>query len=193
MIGSVAERRAAKKATIVSEAWALARVEGIGGLTLRGLAGRVGMQQPSLYEYFESKNTLYDEMFADGNRQLLERLVAVSLPADPGRALKRHMRALVEFALEDEARLQLLFQRPIPGFVPSMDSYQLAERVLTRTRQLVLAAGLTHPDDMDCIVAIVGGIIAAQSSNEPGGNRWTRHLNRLIDLYLDQAQTKEQP
>ena len=41
------------------------------------------MRQPSLYEYFDSKHALYDAMFADGNRQLLERLDAVTLPAIP--------------------------------------------------------------------------------------------------------------
>jgi AcrR family transcriptional regulator len=193
MIGVVAERRAAKKAFIVSEAWTLARSEGIGGITLRALARRVGMQQPSLYEYFESKSALYDEMFADGNRQLLVRLEAVKTPADPRPALKRYTRAFVDFALEDQARLQLLFQRPIPGFVPSADSYALAEQVLNQMTQRLSAAGITHPDDIDCYVAVVGGIIAAQDSNEPGGNRWTRHLNRMIDLHLDHAQAKEKP
>jgi hypothetical protein len=24
-------------------------------------------------------------------------------------------------------------------------------------------------------------------SNDPGGNRWTRHLNRLVDLLVDDA------
>lgn len=193
MIGAVAERRAAKKALIVAEAWELARTEGIGGLTLRALARRVGLQQPSLYEYFESKMALYDEMFADGNRQLLARLEAVRVPADPRLAVKRFNKVFVDFALDDEARLQLLFQRPIPGFVPSAESYALAEQALSRLGKLLQAAGLTRPDDIDCFVAIVGGIIAAQSSNEPGGNRWTRQLNRMIDLYLDHARPKEQP
>ena len=26
-------------------------------------------------------------------------------------------------------------------------------------------------------------------SNDPGGDRWTRHLNRLVDLYVDDAMT----
>ena len=38
------------------------------------------MRQPSLYEYFDSKHALYDAMFADGNRQLLERLDAAQAP-----------------------------------------------------------------------------------------------------------------
>lgn len=185
MIGKVAERREAKTASIVASAWALAGEDGIGGLTLRALAARVGMRQPSLYEYFESKLGLYDAMFADGNRQLLERLDGIDLPSEPRAAVKAFMREFVSFALEDQARLQLLFQRPIPGFEPSPASYALAEDVLTRAEALLHAAGATDRRDVDCVIAMVGGLIAAQASNDPDGDRWTRHLDHLIDLYLD--------
>jgi AcrR family transcriptional regulator len=194
MIGrTVAERRDAKTAAIVGAAWELAAEEGIGGLTLRALARKVGMRQPSLYEYFDSKLDLYDAMFADGNRRLAERLDALELPDDPRAAVKRFIQAFVEFALEDGARLQLLFQRPIPGFVPSAVAYGPAEEVLARTDALLEAAGMTDPGDVDCFVAMVGGVVAAQSSNDPGGDRWTRHLDRLVDLHLDHAHTGSTP
>jgi len=61
-------------ASIVGTAWELARAHGIAGLSLHALAREVGIRQPSLYAYFDSKNALYDAMFADGNRQLLERV-----------------------------------------------------------------------------------------------------------------------
>jgi len=185
MIGAVSQRREAKTASIVAHAWALASEEGIGGVSLRALAARVGMRQPSLYEYFDSKHDLYDAMFADGNRQLIARLVAIDLPTDPRSAVKVFMRTFVDFALEEQARLQLLFQRPIRGFEPSPASYELAEEVLGRGVALLHAAGVTNPGDVDCFVAMVGGLIDAQASNDPGGDRWTRHLDRLIDLYLD--------
>jgi hypothetical protein len=69
-------------------------------------------------------------MFADGNRQLFERLDALDLPDDPRAALKAFFTAFAEFALQDPARCALLFQRPIPGFEPSAMSYQSAEAVL---------------------------------------------------------------
>jgi hypothetical protein len=34
---------------------------------------------------------------------------------------------------------------------------------------------------------MVAGLIEAQMANDPGGTRWTRHLNRLVDLYVDDA------
>jgi AcrR family transcriptional regulator len=42
------------------------------GVALRDLGVAVGLRQPSLYVYFASKLDLYDAMFADGHRQLLE-------------------------------------------------------------------------------------------------------------------------
>ena len=44
---------------------------------------------------------------------------------------------------------------------------------------------MTDQGDIDCVVAITAGLMEAQLSNDPGGNRWTRHLNRLVDLLVD--------
>src|SRR5204862_2180055 len=115
MASKVAERREAKVTSIVAAAWDLAREHGIAGVSLHALARDVGMRQPSLYEYFDSKHALYDAMFADGNRQLLERL-SVALPRDPRAAVKKYMGAFLAFALEDPARSELLFQRHVPDF-----------------------------------------------------------------------------
>jgi AcrR family transcriptional regulator len=190
MADKVAQRREARVASIVASAWKLARQHGIAGVSLHGLAREVGMRQPSLYEYFDSKHALYDAMFADGNQQLLERLDQLTYPRDPRGALKKCMGAFVAFALEDPARSELLFQRHVPGFVPSPESYALAEEALGRAVKLMNEAGVTQQGDIDCIVAMVGGLIEAQLSNDPGGNRWIRHLNRLTDLYVDDAVTR---
>src|SRR5690349_16432955 len=184
MVGKVAERREARTAEIVDAAWKLAAVDGIGGFSLHSLARELGIRQPSLYEYFDSKLALYDAMFADGNRQLLARLDALTLPDDPRRAVKSFMRAFVEFAVEDLARMTLLLTRSIPGFEPSEEAYAPAVSVLERSHTLLRTAGVRAQGDIDCVLAMVGGLIAAQTSNEPGGNRWVRHLDRLIDLYL---------
>jgi len=174
-------------AGIVACAWALAREHGVAGVSLHALAREVGIRQPSLYEYFDSKNALYDAMFADGNRQLIERLDAVRFSREPRDALKQWLAAFTTFGTEDPARYQLLFQRPIPGFTPSPESYALAADALGRVVALMRAAGVTGPGDIDCIVAMTAGLMDAQFSNDPGGNRWLRHLNRLVDLLVDDA------
>src|SRR5579864_4479035 len=98
MIGAVERRREAKVASIVACAWNLAREEGIAGVSLHGLARAIGMRQPSLYEYFDSKHALYDAMFADGNRQLLAHLESTRLPTESRAALKKILAAFVDFA-----------------------------------------------------------------------------------------------
>jgi len=181
-------------AGILQAAWKLAGVNGIGGLSLHALAREVGMRQPSLYAYFDSKNGLYDAMFADGNRQLLARLDELEVPSDPRDAVKTFTAAFVAFAVEDQARCALLLQRPIPGFEPSAESYALAEVVLNRATALLQRAGLDRRGDVDCFVAMVAGLIDAQNSNDPGGDRWIRHLDRLTDMHLDDArQRRDQP
>jgi AcrR family transcriptional regulator len=194
MIGSpevaqtkVQQRREERIAEIVAAAWELAREEGVAGVSLHGLARKVGMRQPSLYSYFDSKHALYDAMFADGNRRLRARFEALDLPADPREALKVHTREFVQFSLDHPEVNPLLFQRTIPGFEPSAGSYAIAQQVLDQSVHLMREAGITDPGDIDCSIAMIAGLLAAQLSNDPGGDRWVRHLDRLVDLYVDDA------
>ncbi|MEO5610348.1 MAG: helix-turn-helix domain-containing protein [Ornithinibacter sp.] len=186
-MSKVAQRREAKLATIVEAAWALARERGIQLVSLRDLAKEVGMQQPSLYAYFDSKNALYDVMFAEGNRQLLATLDSIDPPVDPRAALKAYLGAFADFAVADPARNSLLFRRVIPGFEPSMESYSVAQEALGRFVTVMNEAGMTDQGDIDCLVAMTAGLIEAQLSNDPGGDRWLRHLNRMIDALVDNA------
>jgi AcrR family transcriptional regulator len=185
VVGKVEERREAKVAAIVAAAWELAQEEGVATLSLHALARAVGMRQPSLYQYFDSKHALYDAMFADGNRQLLAHFDAQSVPNEPRAALKAWLAAFAEFALERPARYELMFLRHLPGFTPSPASYALAEQVLGRIVAHMHAAGVTEPADVDCLVAVVAGLIDAQLSNEPTTRRWIRHLDHMVDLVID--------
>jgi AcrR family transcriptional regulator len=187
VVSKVAQRREAKIASIVDAAWSLARERGIQLVSLRDLAKKVGMQQPSLYAYFDSKDALYDAMFADGNRRLLETLDSIDPPVDPRAALKAYLGAFADFAVADPARNSLLFGRVIPGFEPSVESYAVAQEAFGRVLGVVNAAGVTDGGDIDCLVAMTAGLIEAQLSNQPGGDRWLRHLNRMIDLLVDSA------
>ena len=187
---TVVQRREARIAGIIDCAWELARVHGIAGVSLHALAREVGMRQPSLYEYFDSKHALYDAMFAHGNRQLVERLDALDPPADPRAALKQMLRAFIDFALEEPARCELLFERHVPGFTPTAESYALAEAALGRVVSTMRDAGVTDEGDIDCLTAVTAGLMEAQLANDPGGDRWVRHLDRMIDLHLDDAQQR---
>jgi len=66
-----AERREATRREILEAAWDAAHEGSVAGLTLRDIAVRVGMQQPSLYSHFASKHAIYDAMFEQAWRDFL--------------------------------------------------------------------------------------------------------------------------
>jgi AcrR family transcriptional regulator len=180
-----AERREATRAEILDAAWALAREQGLAGLSLRDVATRIGMRPPSLYWYFDSKHAIYDAMFAQGNRQLLDLMARSHWPDDPRELLRLIGRKFVEFGAEDPARAQLLFMRTIPDFEPSPESYALAVEVVEQTRARLAAAGIDDPARFDLWTALVSGIASQQIANEPGGDRWVRLLDDAIDMYAN--------
>lgn len=186
-----AERHEATRTEILEAAWELARTQGLAALTLRDVARKIGARPPSLYWYFDSKNAIFDAMFADANRQLLQRLAEQRWPHDPREVLRLLARVVVEFSAEDVARYQLMFQRTIPGFEPSPESYGLAVEVLEQGRARFLAAGLTDPADFDLATAVTAGLAAQQNANEPGGDRWLRLIDDAVDMYFDHVITRK--
>jgi AcrR family transcriptional regulator len=177
-------RHEAKRAEILTQAWLLAQRDGLAAISLRDLADSVGLRQPSLYVYFESKLNLYDAMFADGYRQLLSSVAAGSYGGDPRRALARFLGDLVQFSSDDIVRHQMLFQRTIPGFEPSTEAFALALQFYDVARQLLAAAGVADQRNVDIFSAIANGLAHQQVANEPGGKRWVRLAGRVTEMFL---------
>lgn len=187
-----AERHAATKREILDAAWALARERGLGGWSLRDVADAVGMRAPSLYVYFESKNALYDALFADGNLELMRQTDALLTDVAarglaPRDVLHVAAASFVDFCAEDPARHQLLFLRAVPGFEPSAASYGVARRVLDRMVQVLASAGVGAPEQVDLWTALTAGLAVQQSSNDPGGDRWRRLVPAAVEMFLAAA------
>jgi len=176
----------------VNAAWAIAHEQGLGAMTLHEVARRVGLRQPSLYVYVESKLDLYDAMFAQANAELLARVERAGESGSAREQLLRLSRVVLDFAVEDPARQQLLFTRSIPGFAPSAQSYALAEQLVQRTSRLLAELGCGSPQ-ADVYTALIAGLCAQQIANEPGGDRWTRHLESLLELFLDHFPDPSEP
>ncbi|MDQ6728476.1 MAG: TetR/AcrR family transcriptional regulator [Actinomycetota bacterium] len=179
-----AERNAATRQEILDAAWQLVREYGLAALTMRDLGSRVGMRAQSLYAYFPSKHAIYDAMFAEGNRDILARLRQLPTRSDPVRALKDQARLYLQFCVEDPVRYQLLYQRTIPGFAPSPESYTPAMEGLDLVWAALEACGVTTGRARDTWTAVISGLAAQQNANEPGGQRWVRLVNDAIDMFL---------
>ena len=178
------ERRDAKLSSILTEAWRLAHRDGLAAISLRDLAEAVGLRQPSLYVYFESKLDLYDAMFADAYRQLLDFVGRRRYGGEPRRALAKFVADCVQFSSDDPVRHQLLFQRTIAGFEPSGESLEVALEFYAIGRAMVEAAGVRTQADMDLFTALVSGLAHQQVANDPGGRRWMRLAERTVEMFL---------
>ena len=185
-----ARRHQARRGEIVTAAWDLAHRDGIAAVSLRELAALVDLRQPSLYAYFASKNDLYDAMFAQGFQALIDERRALRLDRDPVTALRQGARHFIEFCEADPARYQLLFQRSIPGFEPSPASLALSAEALGFLERWLTAAGLEDPTALDLSRALLTGLAGEQIANDPGGDRWTRLLDDVIDVFIEVARRR---
>lgn len=183
--GRRAERREAALRRIVEAAWALSAERGLTGWTLRDLGAAVGMRAPSLYVYVDSKFALYDLLFAEGYRRLLDEMAdLVEDTGAPRDRLRRSAHRFVAFCVADPARCQLLFLRTIPGFEPSPESYGLAVQALEHTRRALTEAGIEDRAELDLWTAMLSGLATQQISNDPGGDRWSRLVDTAVDRLL---------
>jgi AcrR family transcriptional regulator len=178
-------RHEATKQEILDAAWHLVRAVGLNALSLRALADVVDMEPQSLYTYFASKRAVYDQLFADGNRELLARFEGVEISDDPHEALRTTARLFVTFAAEDQARYELLFLRTIPDFEPSPESYAVALEVFSKGRSVLSAAGLGDEADFDLWTALVAGLASQQLANDPGGDRYIRLIDDAVAMFAE--------
>lgn len=190
-----AARRDATRADILDAAWGLCREQGLAALSLRELARRVGMAAPSLYSYFPSKDAIYDAMFRQGQEQMGDAMAEfedVTSAVDRD-AIRAAARAFFDFCTQDPVRYQLMFQRTIPGFEPSPESYALAQQRLGLVVRHLHAFGIRDPEAVDLWTAVVTGLTDQQISNDPGGDRWSRLLDDAVEMVCDHLGIPDRP
>jgi AcrR family transcriptional regulator len=176
-------RRSARNA-ILDAAWAAVREEGLAGLSMRHLATRAGVTTPTLYAYFDSKMAIYDGMFGQAAAEFTRHMTE---PFDTDvfeEMLLERTERFIDFCTADVARYQLLFQRTIPGFEPSPESYRYAVEALEVSRQMMAGGGITDPRHHDMWTALVTGLVDQQISNDPGGDRWSRLASQFVEMFL---------
>jgi AcrR family transcriptional regulator len=185
---------------IVDVAAAIMAEHGAGGLSLGEVARRMGIRTPSLYGYFDSKNALYDALFARGwtllNRTMDPHVTGLRAADDPAGHVLGAVSAFVRWAVEHPAYAQLMFWRPVPGFAPSPQAYApalesmraLSAMVGTLRDLGVLRADVDVADAAAACAVLVSGVISQQLSNAPEQTfeqgTFTRLVPQLVALYL---------
>lgn len=171
---------------MLAAAWDLVREDGLAALSLRELARRAGITTPTVYAYYESKNAIFDAMFAEAAQTFVDLKASLPVTDDPRRDLLTETRAFVDFCVSDVPRYQLLFQHSVPGFEPSPESYELAVSALGVTRELLARNGVHDPRYLDIWTAVTTGLVDQQVSNDPGGDRWSRLADDVVQMFLAQ-------
>jgi AcrR family transcriptional regulator len=173
-------RRTAAEREILDAAWALMAREGVAEVSVREVARDVGLRQQSLTHYFPTKHALLDALFADGFADL--RRVFDGLPDndDEVEAVVDLAVSVVEYCQANPARYHLMFQRTIPGFQPSEESHRVALTVLGGLTERLTAAGVDDVGDVALVRALISGIAAEQSANDPGGRLFADQTARGI-------------
>jgi AcrR family transcriptional regulator len=181
------ERHEAIRREILDAAWAAAHETSIAGLTLRDIASRVGMQQPSLYSHFASKQAIYDAMFRQAWEAFLESAQAAArdLPAEPRARLIAMAEHYFDFAVADLPRHQLMDVNVVPNFRPSAEAYAPAMEVYGLMLGVLRDLGVTSDEDADIYTALIGGLVNQQLANDPGGQRWRRLIPRVLSMFAD--------
>ena len=104
-------------------------------------------------------------------------------PDDPVEGLRAGARLFVQFGVEDHAAAQLLFMRTIPGFEPSQETYDVAVRIVELAKGRMERCGIPV-EYFDLWTALISGLVWQQISNEPGGNRWARWVDDVVDMFV---------
>jgi AcrR family transcriptional regulator len=190
-----AERREATRQEILAAAWQIAHENGLLSVTLREIAARIGMQSPSLYSHFASKNAIYDAMFGQAWRDfrvVLERDTP-SFPADPRGRLLALATTYFDFAVADLERHQLMDMPLLRDFTPTQEAYRPAVECYEIMRSVLAEIGIRRQADLDMYTALAGGFVNQQLANDPTGTRWRVLLPRALALLADDLGLPAQP
>lgn len=173
------------------------KANGVAALSLGVIAKRLGMRTPSLYTYFDSKNAIYDALFRQGflefGRWMDERPYQDGTLRDN---LESSMNTYMGFAQENPDLYQLMFQRPVPGFVPSEESMAVSLARLDMARSQFthiwesseITAAIDFEEARDLFIAFQHGLTELHLANNPelpvGQGRFGKLISQAVQMIL---------
>jgi AcrR family transcriptional regulator len=181
---------------ILDVAIELMEAEGVAALSLSAVARRLGMQPPSLYQYFPSKMAIYDALFQRGAELFLAAQRDAVAAATTDDVVELHLIGTTAFArwcMQNPVYSQLLFWRTVPGFEPSPEAFAPAQEVLADVRRHLQAgvdAGRLHPDaasdeGLAVLTSVTSGVLSQQMANEPDVPFEEGRFSRLLPVVLE--------
>jgi AcrR family transcriptional regulator len=181
---------------ILDVAVALMESDGVAALSLSAVARKVGMQPPSLYQYFPSKMAIYDALFQRGAVQVRDAQRAARAEATTTDQLELGLVGITAFTrwcMANQVLSQLLFWRTVPGFEPSPDAFAPAVEGLEDLRGYLqaaidagqLQAGAVSEEGIALFTSMTAGLLSQQMANEPDATYEEGRFTRLMPVVLE--------
>ena len=174
------ERRARNRAEVIQgildTARAVMRDDGVAALNMHEVARRLGMRAQSLYSYFPSKTALYEALFVMGmqiyNQRTAQVIAQYGLSWD---LIPAALTTFMQFAHDYPELYQLIFQRPVPGFVPSHEGIAEMIKLVGASQSAitslieagVIQSGVSAEQTNNLFIALMHGITSLYMANEP--------------------------
>jgi AcrR family transcriptional regulator len=183
-------RRRQTREEILDAALAVVTEQGAAALNLSEVARRIGLRQPSLYQYFDSRMAVYDALFERGMGEHLAVVREAAAANPPGLATLRAISTgTVRFAVRNPALTQLVFLPAVPGFEPSARAYAPSLEVLELTRAAFAVAverGELRPEadserGLTLFTALTAGVALQQLGNDQHGNATDGRYLALVE------------
>ena len=162
--GTVPNRRERTRAATIAEikqyAWEQLAEVGAAALSLRAIAGRMGMTSSALYRYFESKDELLNELVVDGFSSLADALEAAEAELADNPEVDRWLflaSAERRWALDHPTEYILIYGTPLPGLGSGSDERHAQMKrgvnVLFRCMMSAVAAGDIDASGMEATMS----------------------------------------
>ncbi|WP_020385753.1 TetR/AcrR family transcriptional regulator [Kribbella catacumbae] len=180
---------------------ALMETEGVAALSLSAVARQLGLQPPSLYQYFPSKLAIYDALFQRGAEQVRDAQRAARAGVPIEQQLELGITAFSRWCMENQVLTQLLFWRTIPGFEPSPEAFAPAVDGLTDLKsylQQEVDGGRLHQeavsdDGLALFTSLTAGVLSQQLANEPQATFERGRFMKLMPVVLDMFYQRYEP
>lgn len=167
---------------VAEEAAVMADELGLGKLTLAGLAQRLGVRQPSLYNHIDSMAGLHRDIAVQAKKDLGEVLARASVGRSGADAISTMSHAYRAWALEHPGRYEASNAMPAPGDVEDEAVSLSAIQVIA---DALIAYRLEGDDAIDAIRAFRSTLHGFVSYESAGAFRWNADVDRSFDRLID--------
>lgn len=152
---------------------------GAGAISIKAIAGELGMTGPAIYRYFPNRDSLITALVVQGYRDFgaaLQTSADESGGLAPAERVRRQAHAYRAWALANPQRYLLLFGTPVPGYHAPVEETQPAAMQL-------FMAGL----DLTIAEAALGGEDIVETPAEQSLGAWAReHELDLPGIFVGQ-------